>query len=279
MDSRLATAFVPARWKTVTNRGRCDLVVIHDMEAPEKGDTAENVARYFQNVDRKASAHYNVDNNSIVQCVLEKDVAYHAPGANHNGIGIEHAGYARQSRGEWTDLYGLQMLDLSVRLVADICSRHAIPLVYVDANRLKTGGARGITTHAQVSLAWRKTDHMDPGLNFPMDEYVAAVERARWDGEEDEVRPEDIEAIARRCAELVRDVPLDDLVGNAPATLGRIIQYAHLDANGAMHEGRDARERVTEAIRRAQLSLGSDAEPGLLADATLAELHRLNTGG
>lgn len=63
-----------------------DLVVIHTMEAPEKGSTAEDVARYFQTTDREVSSHHCIDDDTIVQCVREEDVAWCAPGANHNGI-------------------------------------------------------------------------------------------------------------------------------------------------------------------------------------------------
>ena len=72
-----------------------DLLVIHTMEAPEKPDTAENVAKWFAgSTAPQASAHYCIDADSIVQCVQDRDVAWHAPGANHNGLGFEHAGTA-----------------------------------------------------------------------------------------------------------------------------------------------------------------------------------------
>lgn len=41
------------------------------MEAPEKSTTAEAVARYFATTATPASAHYNVDDDSIVQSVRE----------------------------------------------------------------------------------------------------------------------------------------------------------------------------------------------------------------
>lgn len=68
------------------------------MEAPEKGDTAENIANYFHTTVKQASAHICVDNNSIVQCVLDNDIAWAAPGANSDGIHIEMAGYAKQKK-------------------------------------------------------------------------------------------------------------------------------------------------------------------------------------
>ena len=49
-------------------------------------------------------------------------------------------------------------------------------------------GRRGITSHANVSLAFRRSDHMDPGPNFPVERYLRLVGRelgeARLDGVE-----------------------------------------------------------------------------------------------
>lgn len=175
MDSKYVDSFVQARWFTKGPRkNRVDWVVIHDMEAPEKALTAENVARYFQTTDRKASAHFNVDADSIVQSVREADIAYHAKGANARGIGIEHAGYARQSRDEWLDEYGRKMLARSARLVRDICDRYGIPIVLLSAADLQAG-RRGLTSHAAVSTAFPGTGHMDPGPSFPWNYYLNLI--------------------------------------------------------------------------------------------------------
>ena len=171
------SSFVQAKWfgaNRDTNKIR--LIVIHDMEAPEKGNTAENVANYFKNgaEGRKASAHYNVDNNSIVQSVRDDVVAYHAPGANSDGIGIEHAGYMEQTANDWLDEYSSQMLDLSARLAADLCIKYNIPAVHLTNAQLKAGN-RGFVGHDQVSDVYKKSDHGDPGKNFPWDKYIEMV--------------------------------------------------------------------------------------------------------
>ena len=102
----MAYPFIQARNSTPANRTTIDLLVIHTMEAPEKPDTAENVARWFAgSTAPQASAHYCIDDDSIVQCVHDKDVAWHAPGANHNGLGFEHAGFAAQAPKDWQDAY------------------------------------------------------------------------------------------------------------------------------------------------------------------------------
>jgi hypothetical protein len=172
--------FIKAKWFTDTGaKGRTiDLICIHDMEAPETDRTAENVARMFATTKRKASAHYNIDNNSIVQSVDDMDVAYHAPGVNHNSIGFEHAGYASQRIEDWTDPYSLAELKLSAELAQKKVMQYNIPIEFVDAKGLRAK-KRGFTTHAAVSIAFKKSTHWDPGPGFPMNLYLDLVRGAR----------------------------------------------------------------------------------------------------
>lgn len=175
-DSPLASKFIPAKHFQPASGREIKWIVIHSMEAPEKGDTAESVARYFQTTTRPASAHYNVDNNSIVQCVQDKDVAYGAPGANRHGLHIEHAGYARQFRADWLDSYSAVMLRLSAKLVAEKCRQYSVPAVWLTTADLEAG-RKGITSHAACSRAFGGT-HTDPGAGFPSDLYIQLVRDA-----------------------------------------------------------------------------------------------------
>lgn len=170
-------AFIQAANYTPTNGRRVDLVVVHTMEAPEKGTTAESCAHYFAGTYGKApraSAHYCIDNDSIVQGVLENDVAWAAPGANNNGIQLEHAGYARQEPADWADPYSEQMLRRSAALVAEVVVRHNIPVVWLEPHDL-LAGRRGITSHWNVSKAFKRSDHWDPGHHFPVPRYLTLV--------------------------------------------------------------------------------------------------------
>jgi N-acetyl-anhydromuramyl-L-alanine amidase AmpD len=188
----MAIPFVEARWYTKTDGRKVDLVVIHSMEVAEKPTTAEGVARMFATTLRKASAHYCSDDNSTVQCVREKDVAYAAPGANHNGIHFELAGFAAQSAAQWKDAFSSQMLREQVGpLVAKVCTRYKVPVRFVTAAGL-VRGERGITDHDEVSKAFRRSTHWDPGPNFPMESFLAIVRAHQT--QEDDVTIEELDA-------------------------------------------------------------------------------------
>ena len=171
----LARPFVQARNYTPGRRSPIDVIVIHTMEMPEKSTTAEACANFFATTTKEASAHYCIDQNSVVQCVRDEDVAWHAPGANHNGLGFEHAGYARQSREEWVgDEASLALLERSAELAAEKCREYGIPLIWLQPADLRAG-KRGFTSHANVSKAFQRSDHWDPGPNFPVQRYLALV--------------------------------------------------------------------------------------------------------
>ena len=167
--------YLEARHMTRTTGRAIDLIVIHDMEYPETPESAEWCAQFFAGSNApQASAHFSVDSDSIVQSVPEEHVAWHAPGANHDGIGVEHAGYVKQSRSDWLDPYSHAELTLSAKLVARLCNAYGIPVVWLEHEDVRAG-LRGITGHAQVSRAFGKSTHWDPGPGFPADQYVQMV--------------------------------------------------------------------------------------------------------
>ncbi len=158
---------------------KIDLLVIHTAEIGETLDGAEALMNACAIQERVASWHYSVDPDSICQSVLDHDVAFHAPGANHNGIGIELCGRARQSPEEWQDDYSFYLLENASKLVAQLSGKWDIPLVFVPRETLRLPGTRGITTHAEVSKAFAKSDHWDPGPHFPMAWFLARATHHR----------------------------------------------------------------------------------------------------
>lgn len=155
------------------------LAVIHTMEVKETSGAAEWCAGYFRGSKApKASAHYYVDADSTIQGVFERDTAFAAPGANADGIQIEHAGYAKQTAGDWADAYSLAMLrDQSAPLMAGICARHGIPIRHLTDAQLRAGEA-GLIGHVQASRVYKLSSHWDPGTSFPWDEYLTWVRNA-----------------------------------------------------------------------------------------------------
>lgn len=171
-----AWPLVQARWYTAPANPRAvRVIVIHDMEYPEKSTAAEEIAHYFATTDTKASAHICVDSDSIVQCVRDSHIAFAAPGCNADGIQIELAGYGRQSREEWLDEYGKKLLENAARAAGQYCAKYTIPPLRLTNTELRSGG-RGLVGHHQVSEVYQKSDHTDPGPNFPWDVFIPLVE-------------------------------------------------------------------------------------------------------
>jgi N-acetyl-anhydromuramyl-L-alanine amidase AmpD len=150
-------------------------VVIHTAEIGESLSGAEALMRACAaGYPRPASWHYAVDADSITQSVREEDTAFHAPGLSHCSIGIEHAGRARQTAEEWQDEFSIRMLELSAWLVARICWTHRVPVIWCAPPELFAGAA-GITGHVDVSRAFQRSNHWDPGPNFPREHYLGRV--------------------------------------------------------------------------------------------------------
>lgn len=173
--------FIAASHFQAANRTTIDLIVIHTTEAPKTDHTAHDVATNWTALPTtQVSAHYIVDSNHVVQTVAEKDIAFHARGGNVNAIsiGIEHAGSAGQSPADWSDSFNTAMLARSASLVASLCERYQIPIVWLPAADVRAG-KRGITGHAEVTQGFNVPNgHGDPGTAFPRTRYIALVKES-----------------------------------------------------------------------------------------------------
>lgn len=174
-------------------RGRRDgpplWIVIHDMEAGETRERAENTANYFANPPdgRVVSSHYTVDSDSVVQCVLLGDVAWtvgNRPG-NYRGINWELSGFASQTRTQWLDDFGIAMFNQIKPILRADAEEFDIPLRRCSVQDLRDFRA-GITSHNDLRLAFGVTTHTDPGPNFPWDVFLQMMT-------EDDVTPEEIQ--------------------------------------------------------------------------------------
>lgn len=169
--------FLQAKFYTPVGGRRIIWLVLHDMQAPNKGGIASAVANYFHTMDvprqNGASAHECIDDSSVVQCVHDGDVAWAAPDANSLGYHFEMTGYASQSTNDWLDAYGHDMLKLAAQRVRAKADERGIPIVFRRAADL-VAGLPGITTHFECSKAFGG-DHWDPGPGFPMDYFISLV--------------------------------------------------------------------------------------------------------
>lgn len=173
--------FIQARNYTAASRQDPSVIVIHRMESALKPGTANAVAHWFAGKDApQASAHYCVDAEQVIQCVIEKDVAWGAPGMNRCGIHLEHAGWSKDN--DWGTDNGQTMLRLSAQLSADICSRNGIALKWLSDQEIRSASkgdvtVRGFCTHADVTRALATYGgHTDPGSAFPRDQYLGLVQ-------------------------------------------------------------------------------------------------------
>lgn len=103
-----------------SNRKPIDRIVIHWFGV----GTLESANARFQNPNN-SSAHYGVSGKRVWQWVREEDVAYHAGNyvMNQRSIGIEHDAGIDPPHGLSEESY-----QTSAKLIADICTRHKIPL-------------------------------------------------------------------------------------------------------------------------------------------------------
>ena len=100
-----------------------DRIVVHYTAGD--GDTAENNGRYFQGADRKASAHYFVDERETVRSVREEDTAWHAGSweMNCRSVGVEMC-----SRKDGAGKYYIPQatVENTAKLVRELMQRYAV---------------------------------------------------------------------------------------------------------------------------------------------------------
>lgn len=168
--------FVAARWHGGAQTPK--LIVLHSTVSPCRDGQAIATGNYFANLgeDRKASAHYVVDPGKTVQCVGDHTVAYHC-GFNQDSIGIEMCEFPSWDRTRWDDAEHRRMMRRTARLVAKLTLVYKIRPYYVGRAGLLLG-IKGVTTHRQMSLAFKMSSHWDPGA-WPRRKFMREVRRQR----------------------------------------------------------------------------------------------------
>jgi hypothetical protein len=152
-------------------------IVLHATVSPCEVGGARKVARYFQSDNAGGLAHFICDPTETVQACREDIAAFHAP-PNHGSLGVELCDPQTGNVERWYDELHMKMLSRAAVLVADLCARHNVPVEYVNADGLLRG-RHGITMHSDVSSAFHKSSHTDPGAGFPMARFIDLVRAAQ----------------------------------------------------------------------------------------------------
>ena len=169
-------------------------IVIHSAVMPCKPGMARRLGEMNRDGIGGGSWHYAVDPDETIQCSYDSYVCWHAP-PNANSIGIEMADWpvkvpttrakllAAIKVWRWNKPEQQRMLRRTAVLTARLCAAYDVPPTFRYAYGLRKG-RKGVTTHAQVSLAFGQSTHWDPGL-WPRRKFMRMVkaEYARITGE------------------------------------------------------------------------------------------------
>jgi hypothetical protein len=155
------------------------LVVIHSAEST----SASGVATFFATT-AQASTQLAVDDHGCYRMLPDLVIPWGAPGANSDGLHVEICGYAKWDLVQWRGHE--PMLRRTAWKVAKWCWLYDIPARWLTDKQLMNGTAKGLTQHRQVSKVFKKSDHTDPGPNFPDElfidyvvDYLTEIEGAR----------------------------------------------------------------------------------------------------
>lgn len=156
----------------MTRKAKIRVVVIHTPEVLEDftgpDGSAEAVAKYFATTDRSASAHVNIDSDSIVPFLPADHVAFHVRNYNSIGYGVE-LGWRATSWGKRPDL-DEKIINLTAKHLAPKMKAWGIPAKFITKG-LVDSGHYGLTSHAQLD----PTRRTDPGAKFPWSALVTAI--------------------------------------------------------------------------------------------------------
>lgn len=165
-----------------------ELVVIHSAVMPCRRGMASVLARWNREGTTGGSWHYSTDPYETFQCSWDRYVCHAAP-PNAHKIHIEMADHpvpvpaGRTKRAlvelrkswRWARKEQRMMLHRTARLTAELCLANGLPPYYRTAAQVRAG-AKGWTTHAQVTNAWGQSTHWDPGW-WPRRRFGALVLR------------------------------------------------------------------------------------------------------
>lgn len=252
------------------------LIVVHTTEAPEVKGSARGTAKYFAGQPkggaRSSSAHFCIDAAEVVQCVRVEDTAWAAPGANADGIQLEHAGVAAQTGQQWDDDYSDGVLARSAALAATLARAYKIPIRHLTDKEL-ADGRPGFVGHDQVSRVYRKSDHTDPGTHFPWGRYMQLVAAGGGSTPQEETMTAvDLTQAALDALSAEMWGPQSSYVTRLPEDVARDPQLAAKYAEGRLSDGSPVISPIT-TLRWAMEAARSAANEARAAREELAALR------
>lgn len=148
-------------------RSMTQMVVIH---ATDNTASAPNEANYASRRTDNVSAHFYVDETTVIQALPLGHVAY----------GCFSMGNSRSVQFELCGLSN-RLTELTIQraalYVAKVCRWYGLPVQHVAPDGLRAG-VKGISGHGDVTLAWGQGDHTDPGSSFDWGHLVGLVAAA-----------------------------------------------------------------------------------------------------
>ncbi len=177
----------PDRFKATTNT-RKTWIVVHDSEGSDgsyavlrrlvtlPGDRPVDPKK--PNGAKYGSAYHALTRNdadATFDQVLPATAAPNAgPPVNATAWHICMPGYARQTHDEWLDAASRSGIRAVAKFIVEKCRLDGIPMIRRSVAELKAG-LGGYCGHADVSLAWGKSTHTDPGPLFPWEVLDAEI--------------------------------------------------------------------------------------------------------
>jgi len=249
---------------SITSTVRKGGVVVHDSESGD-GSSASLVAALTSPgnfpSDSRPGGFYGAGYHGVtdglggyVRMADGTAAPYSAPPLNATWWHICMPGRANQTREEWLD-------ELSRNHIRGVA--HFIHDMWIEDGKtwqpwfvfsdLLVKGVLGYTSHYQVSLAWHKTTHTDPGKNFPWDVLESDVYALVKASEEDDMA----------TARLVRFngyINVFLIGGGGPAMAVGGADYDHLVKAGVPKVFVDHEQEFLSACRQAELDPANPQE-------------------
>ena len=148
------------------------LVVMHVNVGPDAHAGAVSVAKYCQT--QTGGYHEIVDDVQYVTTARDNEVVNGASGANEDGFHICMIGDATQTDAQWHDAFSVCTWTRAAARAHAACARLGVPMRLLSSAEVAAGHA-GICGHVNVSEAYRKSNHTDPGPHFPWGDFMGQV--------------------------------------------------------------------------------------------------------